>query len=181
MSFAIFRNMLLLMSLFLVGEVMAEFAYDFKFNKIGTDEELKLSEYKGKIIMVVNVASKCGFTKQYEALENLYNEYKDKGFVVLGVPANDFGSQEPGSDQEIMEFVSSKYNVSFPIASKEVVKGDNAHPFYKWVKAQRDVAPKWNFYKIVIGKNGEILDYFSSMTKPDSKKILKILEEELGE
>lgn len=177
MSFAIFRNMLLLMSLFYIGEVMADNAYDFKFKNIESGEALNLSDYKGKIVMVVNVASKCGFTKQYEALEKLYNDYKDKGLVIIGVPSNDFGSQEPRTNQEILEFASTKYNVSFPIVQKEKVKGNEAHPFYLWVKEEKDVAPKWNFYKIIIGKNGEILDYFSSMTKPDSKKIIKLLDD----
>lgn len=179
MSFAIFRNMLLLMSLICVGEVMADNAYDFKFKHIDSDKDLSLSEYKGKIVMVVNVASKCGFTKQYDGLEALYNEYKDKGLVIIGVPSNDFGSQEPGTNEEIQIFCKTTYNVTFPMAQKEKVKGDDAHPFYKWFKAEKDATPKWNFYKIMIGKNGEILDYFSSMTKPDSKKILKLLEENL--
>ena len=156
---------------------MADNAYDFKFKNIESGEALNLSDYKGKIVMVVNVASKCGFTKQYEALEKLYNDYKDKGLVIIGVPSNDFGSQEPRTNQEILEFASTKYNVSFPIVQKEKVKGNEAHPFYLWVKEEKDVAPKWNFYKIIIGKNGEILDYFSSMTKPDSKKIIKLLDD----
>ena len=159
---------------------MAKTAYDFNFQKIDSGEDVNLSEYKGKIVMFVNVASKCGFTKQYEALQKLYDDYKDRGFVVVGIPSNDFGSQEPGSNEGILTFSSAKYNVSFPMMQKEVVKGENANSFYSWIKEEIDIAPKWNFYKIIIGKNGQILDYFSSLTKSDSKKIIKLLDEELG-
>ena len=176
MAFAIFRNMLLLMSLFNVGNAMAVNAHDFKFKKIASSQDLNLSDYKGKIILIVNVASKCGFTKQYEALEKLYNDYKDRGFVIIGVPSNQFAGQEPGSDEEIIAFCSTKYNVTFPMASKEKVKGDDAHPFYVWASEKTGASPKWNFYKYLIGKDGEILDYFSSMTKPDSKKIIELIE-----
>lgn len=157
---------------------MAKNAHDFSFKKIDNGA-IHLSDFKGKVIMVVNTASKCGFTKQYAGLEELYQEYKNKGLVVIGVPSNDFGGQEPGSNEEIRIFCKTTYDVSFPLAQKVKVKGSDPDPFYAWAKEESGVAPKWNFYKYVIGKDGEMLDYFSSMTSPNSKKIIKLLEENL--
>jgi glutathione peroxidase len=158
---------------------MAKNAYDFKFRSINSDKEIELSDFKGKIVMIVNTASECGFTKQYADLERLYNDYKDKGLVIIAVPSNDFGRQEPGADNEIQKFIQDKYNVTFLVASKEKVKGDEAHPFYIWAKEATGNTPTWNFYKYIVGKDGEIIDYFVSLTKPSSKKIKKILDNNL--
>ena len=156
-------------------------AYDFKFTDLdGSD--LNLSEFKDKVILVVNVASQCGFTGQYEGMQKLWENYQEKGLVVIGVPSNDFGNQEPGSNEQIKNFCVSKFNVSFPMTEKEIVVGDEAHPFYKWAKKNfgKSSVPKWNFHKIVIGKDGKVLKTFTSFTKPSSSKFNKFISALLG-
>jgi len=152
--------------------------FDFKINSIDGNE-INFSEYKGKSFLIVNVASQCGFTKQYDDLQNLYELYKDKGLLVLGVPSNQFGGQEPGSENEIKNFCETNFNINFPMTSKYDVKGDTAHPIYKWAKDTygKSTVPKWNFHKILINKNGKVEDTFASFTGPLSNKILKKLEE----
>ena len=147
--------------------------FDFKINSIN-GEELDLSIFENKTILLVNVASKCGFTKQYDGLQNLYDDYKDKGLVVIGVPSNQFGGQEPGTDDKNKNFCETNFNITFPITSKYDVKGDNAHPIYLWAKDTygKSTVPKWNFHKILINKEGKIQKTFSSFTKPMSDKIL---------
>ena len=150
--------------------------FDFKINSID-GKEINLSIYKGKTLLVVNVASKCGFTKQYDDLQNLYDLYSEKGLIVLGVPSNQFGGQEPASETEIMNFCKTNFNITFPMTSKYDVKGDGAHPIYLWAKKNygKSTVPKWNFHKILINKEGKVEDTFASFTKPMSKKIrLKI-------
>ena len=151
--------------------------YDFEIESI-TGQNIKLSDYKGKTILLVNVASNCGFTKQYTDLQNLYEKYKDQNFVVLGVPSNQFGGQEPGSNKEIKEFCETNFNITFPMTVKVNVKGNDAHPIYKWAKENygNSAVPKWNFHKILINKNGIIEDTFNSFTKPLSKKIIIKIE-----
>jgi glutathione peroxidase len=150
--------------------------FDFKINSINGDE-LDLSIFDGKTILLVNVASNCGFTKQYDDLQKLYDNFKDKGLVVVGVPTNQFGGQEPGSETEIKNFCETNFNISFPMTSKYDVKGDNAHPIYLWAKDTygKSTVPKWNFHKILINKQGKIDDTFASFTAPMSKKIIKKL------
>ena len=151
--------------------------FDFKINSINGDE-LDLSIFHGKTILLVNVASNCGFTKQYDDLQKLYDNFKDKGLVVVGVPTNQFGGQEPGSETEIKNFCETNFNISFPMTSKYDVKGDNAHPIYLWAKDTygKSTVPKWNFHKILINKQGKIDDTFASFTAPMSKKIIKKLK-----
>ena len=151
--------------------------YDFEIESI-TGQNIKLSDYKGKTILLVNVASNCGFTKQYTDLQNLYEKYKDQNFVVLGVPSNQFGGQEPGSNKEIKEFCETNFNITFPMTVKVNVKGNDAHPIYKWAKENygNSAVPKWNFHKILINKNGIIEDTFTPFTKPLSKKIIIKIE-----
>ena len=151
--------------------------YDFKINSIN-GEELNLSIFKDKTILLVNVASKCGFTKQYDDLQKLYDDYKEKGLVVIGIPSNQFGSQEPGSEAEIKNFCETNFNINFPMTSKYEVKGANAHPIYIWAKETygKSTVPKWNFHKILINKNGKVEDTFVSFTGPLSNKIIKKLE-----
>ena len=155
--------------------------YDFTFTQ-PNGNTLKLSSFVGKVLLIVNTASKCGFTKQYAGLEALYNKYKDRGLVIIGVPSNDFGGQEPGSDAQIQEFCQLNFGVTFPVVSKEVVKGKNAHPFYVWAKKKLGfgTAPKWNFHKYLVDREGHIVDYFNSPTAPDSPKIEKAIEKILG-
>lgn len=153
-------------------------AYDYSFTRLQSEEDLPLSQFKGKVLLVVNTASKCGFTKQYEGLQKLYDKYKDQGFVVIGVPSNDFGKQEPGTTEEIASFCMLNYGVTFPMASKEVVSGYDAHPFYKWAATTLGfgTAPKWNFHKYLVDKNGKLIDHFESVTAPDSKKLVNTIE-----
>ena len=142
------------------------------------NENISLSELRGKTILLVNVASKCGFTKQYTDLQTLYDNYKDKDFLVIGVPSNQFGGQEPGSNEEIKNFCETNFNITFPITDKVDVKGKNAHEIYKWAKENygNSTVPKWNFNKILINKDGKIQDTFNSYIKPLSDKITKQIE-----
>jgi|TARA_B110000114_G_C15071307_1_gene389740 glutathione peroxidase len=144
-----------------------------------TGDNLNLAEYKGKTILLVNVASKCGFTKQYTDLQSLYDKYKDRDFLVIAVPSNQFGNQEPGTNEEILNFCETNFNISFPITDKVDVKGDNAHPLYKWAKVNHGngTIPKWNFHKILINKNGKIEETYGSFINPMSKKIIVKIEE----
>lgn len=162
---------------------LAENAYAFSFNQLMSSEPLKLSDYKGKVVLIVNTASECGFTPQYKDLETLYKKYKDKGLTVIGVPSNDFGKQEPGSSEQIAKFCEVNYGVTFPIAKKEDVTGSDAHPFYQWAKAKLGAlsAPKWNFSKYLIDKNGNLVDYYISTTKPTDDKITKRIEKLLAQ
>ena len=151
--------------------------FDFKINSIN-GEKLDLSIFNGKTILLVNVASNCGFTKQYDDLQKLYDDYKDKGLIIVGVPTNQFGGQEPGTENEIKDFCETNFNITFPMTSKYEVKGDNAHPIYKWAKDTfgKSTIPKWNFHKILINKYGKITDTFASFTTPRSKKIINELD-----
>ena len=144
--------------------------YDFTVKDID-GKDVKLSDFKGKVILIVNVASQCGFTKQYTGLQEIYQKYKDKGFVVLGFPCNQFGGQEPGSEEDIKTFCSSNYNVTFPMFSKIDVNGDNTAPLYEFLKNEvkgivgtKDI--KWNFTKFLIDKNGKVVDRFAPQTAP---------------
>jgi glutathione peroxidase len=141
-----------------------------------------LSKYKGQVIMLVNVASKCGNTPQYTALEALYDKYKDKGLVIIGVPANNFRGQEPGTDEEIVTFCMTKYDVSFPLLSKVSVKGNDICPLYQYLTKS---SPKpgdvsWNFEKFLVGRNGEVVDRFTPKTKPDDAAVVAAIEKALA-
>ena len=151
--------------------------FDLSINGINS-KTINLSEFKGKTILLVNVASKCGFTKQYTGLQTLYDNYKDKDFLVIGVPSNQFGGQEPGSNNEIKKFCETNFNITFPITDKVDVKGKNAHVLYKWAKENygSSTVPKWNFHKILINKEGKIQDTFNSFITPLSDKITKQIE-----
>jgi glutathione peroxidase len=140
-----------------------------------------LQKYKGKVVLVVNVASKCGLTPQYEGLEALYKEYKSKGFEILGFPANNFGGQEPGNEAEIKQFCTGKYNVTFPMFSKISVGGDDIDPLYKWLinKSDSKQPIEWNFAKFLLDKSGNVIARFSPQTKPDAKTIKSAIEKAL--
>ncbi len=146
--------------------------------------EKKLSDYNNQVVVVVNVASFCGYTKQYAPLEELYRKYKAKGLVVLGFPSNDFGAQEPGTDSEIKEFCSTKFDVTFPMFSKIIVKGSDKHPLYAWLtKGGNGVAAgevAWNFEKFIIGRNGAIAARFGSKTDPLSAEFVAAIEAALA-
>jgi len=155
-------------------------AHQFSFKTI-QEETLELSELKGKVLLVVNTASKCGFTPQYRELESLYNTYKEKGLVVIGVPSPDFGGQEFEEETKVQDFTEKNFSISFPLTQINHVKGDKAHPFYKWSnnKAGFIGAPRWNFHKYLIDKNGTYVTWFGSTTSPLSAKVIKAIEKEL--
>ena len=158
---------------------------DVKVKDIDGKEVDLAKTCKGKVVLIVNVASKCGLTPQYAELEKLYGDYKDKGLVVLGFPANEFGAQEPGTDAEIKEFCSSKYKVTFPMFSKIVVKGDGIHPLYKHLteKATNPDSPgeiKWNFTKFLIGRDGALVARFEPKATPSSKEVVAAIEKALA-
>ncbi len=161
----------------------ADSIYEFKMKDI-EGKEVELSEFKDKVVMIVNVASKCGATPQYEQLQALSDKYSEKGLVVVGVPCNQFGGQEPGSEKDIKEFCSTKYNVTFPMMSKVDVNGDKeakADPLYKFLKAHAESKDnvKWNFEKFVISKEGKVVGRFGTKTKPDADEVVSVIESEL--
>ena len=151
--------------------------FDFQIKNID-NKEIDLSIYRNKTVLLVNVASYCGFTKQYTDLQNLYDKYRDNDFLVIAVPSNQFGGQEPGSNVEIKDFCETNFNIDFPISSKFGVKGKNAHPIYLWAKDNfgNSTVPKWNFHKILINKNGKIQKTYGSFVNPMSKKITSEIE-----
>ena len=150
--------------------------YDLNIQSI-TGEVIDFKEYKNKAVLVVNTASYCGFTNQYEELQELWDNYKSKGLVVLGVPSNSF-NQEKKNNDEVKEFCEVNFNINFPLTTITEVKGDSAHEIFKWAKKNygKSAIPKWNFHKIIIGKDGKVAETFSSITKPSSKKFLKVIE-----
>jgi len=156
-------------------------AYDYGFKAIdGADMPLK--GFAGKVLLVVNTASMCGFTPQYKGLQALYQKYEARGFTVIGVPSNDFGGQEPKGEKEIKTFCEGAFGVTFPLTEKAVVKGAAAHPFYQWVVATLGAGaePRWNFHKIVIGRDGRAVAAFSSGVTPDDAALVKAIEGELS-
>jgi glutathione peroxidase len=158
-------------------------ALDFKMKDID-GKEVDLSKYKGKVVLFVNVASKCGYTKQYKALQKLHEDYSKDGLVIVGVPANEFGKQEPGTNAEIAKFCSTEYGVKFPIMAKVVVKGDGICPLYKFLTS-KETNPdnagviKWNFTKFLVGRDGTVVKRFESAVKPDSDEMTKAIKAEL--
>ena len=156
--------------------------YDFTLPSID-GKPMPIADYKGKVILVVNVASRCGFTPQYTALESIYEKYKDQGFVILGFPANNFGGQEPGTNAEIKTFCSAKYNVTFPLYGKVSVKGDDQTPLYKYLTTSANPALtgdiKWNFTKFLVDRKGNVVQRFEPQTTPDSPEVVAAIEKSL--
>jgi glutathione peroxidase len=165
------------------GKGTAKSMYDFTL-KDSKGRDVKLDEFRGRVVMLVNVASKCGYTPQYEGLQKIYERYKDQGFTILGFPANNFGAQEPGTNEEIQEFCRINYGVTFPVFSKISVKGDDKHPLYKYL-TERETNPefageiKWNFNKFLVGRDGRILARFDSGDKPEDAKVTQAIEQAL--
>ena len=151
--------------------------FDFNIKSIN-GELINFADYKDKTVLLVNVASNCGFTKQYSGLQTLYDTYKSKGLLVIGIPSNQFGGQEPGTNEEIKNFCETNFNITFPITDKVSVKGELAHPIYLWAKKNhgRSTVPKWNFHKILISKDGKIHNTYSSYVGPTSKKLIQEIE-----
>ena len=150
--------------------------YDFSIESI-TGETINLNDYKNKAVLIVNTASYCGFTKQYDELQELWDLYKSRGLIVIGVPSNSF-NQEKNSNNDVKEFCEVNFNINFPLTTITEVKGENAHELFKWAKDNhgKSAVPKWNFHKILINKEGKVEDTFASFTNPMSKKIIKKLE-----
>lgn len=154
-------------------------AHDFTFENIDGGP-LPLSDFAGKTVLLVNTASMCGFTAQYEALQAVYDKYRDAGLVVLGVPSDDFGGQEYDSADEIKQFCEINYGITFPMTEPVQVKGGDAHPYYQWVATQgRMKVPRWNFYKHVIDPDGQLVEWFASTSAPDSRKVIDAIEAHL--
>ena len=152
-------------------------ALDFELRRLAGDETVHLCDaYQGKVLLLVNTASKCGFTGQYEGLEKLYDTYKERGLVVLGFPSNDFANQEPSSEEEIQDFCRLTYSVQFPMFEKIPVKKGKAAPLYRHLAEQTGAYPKWNFYKYLIDRNGKVVDYYSSITGPESRRLVDAIE-----
>jgi glutathione peroxidase len=150
---------------------------DVEVRRLAGDEVVNLCEaYQGKVLLVVNTASKCGFTSQYDGLEALYRKYKDRGLVVLGFPSNDFANQEPGSEEEIEKFCRLTYSVEFPMFEKVSVKKGVAAPLFQRLADAGAPYPKWNFYKYLIDRNGNLVDHYVSFTKPEDRKVVKAIE-----
>lgn len=147
-------------------------AYQFFFPGLFTDT-VPMTAFEGEVVLVVNTASRCGFTPQYEGLQTIYSEYHDRGFEIVGVPANNFMGQEPGSEAEIQEFCTLNYGVTFPMAAKTEVVGAERHPFYAWAETQLGEAavPQWNFHKLLIGRDGRLIAAFGSRTEPTSEEL----------
>ena len=171
---------LIVFMFFFKNSVMANYDkvfYDFEIESI-SGKIIDFNEYKNKVVLIVNTASYCGFTKQYEELQELWDKYKSKGLIVLGVPSNSF-NQEKKNNSEVKEFCEVNFNINFPLSNITEVKGKNAHELFKWAKNNhgKSAIPKWNFHKILINKEGKIEDTFSSFTKPMSKKIINKIED----
>ena len=160
----------------LANQAFSQSVYDFSFPSIdgGT---LSLADYAGKPLLIVNTASECGFTGQYDDLQALYDEFGEAGLVVIGLPSNDFGKQEKGTADEIKSFCEVNFNITFPMSDKIKVKGDEAHPFYLWAKSQTNFAgrPRWNFHKYLFNKDGQLADWFATTTAPDNEKIISAI------
>jgi glutathione peroxidase len=155
----------------------ASSVHEFTLNSID-GKPAPLSAYQGKVVLIVNVASRCGFTPQYAGLEALYEKYKDRGFVILGFPANNFGAQEPGTNEEIKTFCSSKYNVTFPMYSKISVKGDDKAPLYQFLTAT-GAEIQWNFTKFLVDQNGKVIARFEPKVTPESSEVAEAIEKAL--
>ena len=170
---------LLIIMFFFKNSVSANYDkvfYDFQLNSI-SGELIDLKEYKNKVILVVNTASYCGFTKQYDGLQKLWEKYKSKGLIVLGVPSDSF-NQEKKTNKDVKEFCEVNFNINFPLTEIIEVKGEKAHPIYKWAKKNygNSAIPKWNFHKILINKEGKVQNTYSSLTKPMSNKIISEID-----
>ena len=176
------RNLILgltILMFFFKNSAMANYEkkfYDFKIESI-SGKIINLSEYKDKVVLLVNTASYCGFTKQYTDLQTLWEKYKSNGLIVLGIPSNSF-NQEKDNDKDIKEFCEVNFNIDFPLTTITNVKGNDAHEIFKWAKKNHgnSAVPKWNFHKILINKEGKVEETFTSFTNPTSEKIIKIIE-----
>jgi len=173
-----FKLFIIILSMFFSSKSMSsdKSFHDFSIESI-SGGDISLADYKNKVVLLVNTASQCGFTPQYAGLQKIYDRYKDDGLVVLGVPSDDF-KQELSSEDDVKKFCEIRYGVNFPLTSIQKIKGEGAHPLYKWISGNTSVIgqPRWNFHKYLIGKEGQVLNWFSSMTSPTSDGLLKQVE-----
>ena len=172
------RIVLILILLIFSRMSLSNNLYDFSFTGID-GKILEFNSFKEKVVLVVNTASMCGLTKQYDALEKVYQEYKAKGLVIVGIPSNSF-KQEYTDEKKVKDFCETKFNITFPMTKIVSVRGEDKHKFYKWLSESYGVRPKWNFYKIVFNKKGEFVDSFSPITKPDSTRLISVINTELN-
>ena len=151
--------------------------HDFSIESI-VGEKINLSDYKNKVVLLVNTASQCGFTPQYSGLQKIYDRYKDENFIVLGVPSNDF-NQELSNNSDVKKFCEIRFGINFPMTSIQKIRGDNAHPLYKWISSSVSIIaqPRWNFHKYLISKDGKIINWYSSMTSPTSESLIREVED----
>ena len=156
-------------------------AHDFSFNSIDGGD-LRLADYRGKVVLLVNTASMCGFTGQYDGLQNLWTDYRGRGLVVLGVPSNDFGGQELDTAESVKSFCTLNFGIDFPMTDIVMVKGRNAHPYYKWIADVHGslALPRWNFHKHLLDADGQLVDWFASTTSPNSNRLRKAIEKALN-
>ena len=172
------RFVVAMLMLVLAGSAFAAgSAHDYRFTAI-EGGDLPMSSFKGKAVLVVNTASQCGYTLQYKDLESLWKRYRDRGLVVLAVPSNDFGGQEPGTEKEIKQFCEVTFGIDFPMTSKEKVIGAGAHPFYAWAEKElgAEAVPKWNFHKYLVGTDGRLIRAFPTKTSPGNPELIKAVE-----
>ena len=173
------KRLVVLLAITLTGTAAAENAalLDHEFRRLASEDSINLKdEFGGDVVLLVNTASKCGNTPQYDGLEKLYQEYGERGFTVVGIPSNDFLGQEPGSEEEIQEFCRLTYNVKFPMLEKTVVKKRGAHPLFHALAEASGTYPTWNFHKFLIGRDGELIAEFSPRTKPYDEKVVAAIE-----
>jgi len=176
------KRLVVLLAITLTGTAAAENAalLDHEFRRLASDDTINLKdEFGGDVVLLVNTASKCGNTPQYDGLEKLYQEYGERGFTVVGIPSNDFLGQEPGTEEEIQEFCRLTYKVKFPMVEKTVVKKDDAHPLFHALAEASGTYPTWNFHKFLIGRDGELIAEFSPRTKPYDEKVVSAIEKAL--
>jgi len=155
-------------------------AYDYSFEAI-EGGKMPLEQWRGKVLLIVNTASFCGFTPQYAGLQALWQRYARQGLVVIGVPSNDFGGQEPNSEGEILGFCKGAYNVTFPLTSKQAVSGPAAHPFYRWASDRLGLPPKWNFHKYLVGRDGTLITAFGTRVPPQAPELIAAIEAALAQ
>ncbi len=171
---------LIVLSPLAIASERATTAHDFTFTSIEGDH-LPLSDFEGRVLLVVNTASFCGFTRQYDDLQDVWQRYRDRGLVVLGVPSNDFGNQEPGTETEIKDFCEVNFAIDFPLTEKVRVRGEDAHPFYRWAwdELGSEARPRWNFHKYLVDSDGHLVGWFPTATKPTSTEVISAIEAQL--
>ncbi len=172
-----FKYLIIIVNLILMSQSYSNNLYSLNFESID-GKKINFKDFSNKVVLVVNTASRCGFTKQYSGLQSLWDTYKEEGLVIIGVPSNSF-KQELANSEDVKDFCEVNFNVNFPMTTIVNVIGDNRHPFYAWLKEEHGITPRWNFHKVLIGKEGKLIDSYSSLTKPLSEKLVKEIKANL--